>query len=110
MKVYHGTVTEHGCAVVVEEDGQCRSLDPRFDLRTHSSTGFSWGSYGSSGPAQLSLALAAEDIGDDDKARGVYQCLKCKLVGGLPPEGWTLTEGHVKAAIEAIEQQRDRLR
>jgi hypothetical protein len=49
---------------------------------------------------QLTLALAAEVLGDDDRAQKVYQRLKFKLVGGLPPEGWTLTEGRVKAAIE----------
>jgi hypothetical protein len=53
-----------------------------------------------SGPAQLSLALAADVLGDDDRAQKVYQRLKSKLVGGLPHEGWTLTEGRVKAAIE----------
>jgi hypothetical protein len=106
MKVYHGTRTEQGYAVVVEEDGEVRSLDPRFDLRSHSPSGFAWG-YAGSGPAQLSLALAADVLGDDDKAKKVYQSLKFKLVGGLPPEGWTLTEGRVKAAIE---QERGRPR
>jgi|SRR5665213_353995 len=105
MKVYHGTRTEQGYAVVVEEDGECRALDPRFDLRSHSPSGFAWG-YGGSGSAQLSLALAADVLGDDDKARKVYQRLKFKLIGGLPHEGWTLTEGRVKAAIEQQEPAR----
>ena len=106
MKVYHGTRTEQGYAVVVEENGEYRALDPRFDLRSHSPSGFAWG-YGGSGPAQLSLALAADVLGDDYKAQKVYQRLKFKLVGGLPHEGWTLTERRVK---DAIEQEPARLR
>jgi hypothetical protein len=36
MKVYHGRRTEHGCAVDVEEDGECYALNPRLDLQNHS--------------------------------------------------------------------------
>ena len=55
--------------------------------------------YTGSDPAQLRLALAADLLGDD-KAQKVYQGLKFKLIGGPPPDGWTLTEGRVKAALE----------
>ena len=108
MKVYHGRRTEHGCAVDVEEDGECTLLDLRTDLRLHSSE-TNWG-YGGSGPAQLALALAADVLGDDEKALDVYQRLKFKLVGGLPHEGWVLTEAQVRAAIATIEQDRPRTR
>jgi Family of unknown function (DUF6166) len=109
MKVYYGTRTEHGPAVVVEEDGQCRGLDPRRDLRDHSPDGFSWG-YGGSGPAQLALALAADVLGDDEKAQDVYQRLKFTLVGRLPDEGWVLTEGRIRTAIDAIMHEQARAR
>jgi hypothetical protein len=109
MKIYQGTYTEHGGAVVVEEDGECRSLDPRRDLRNHSPDGFSWG-YSGSGPAQLALALAADVLGDDDRAQDVYQRLKDKLIAGLPPEGWVLTETRIRAAIEGIELSQGRMR
>lgn len=36
MKTYSGHRTEDGCAVTVAGDNGGRSLDPRFDLRTHS--------------------------------------------------------------------------
>ncbi len=68
-----------------------------------------WG-YAGSGPAQLALALAADVLGDDDKAQYVYQKLKFKLAGGLPHEGWVLTEGRIRSAIEAIEQKQGRTR
>ncbi|MGH7173841.1 MAG: DUF6166 domain-containing protein [Gemmataceae bacterium] len=104
MKVYHGRRTEHGCAVDVEEDAECTSLNPRNDLRRHSSE-FNWG-YGGSGPAQLALALAADVLGDGDRAQAVYQKLKFKLVGRLPNEEWVLSESQIRSAIESIEQER----
>jgi hypothetical protein len=104
MKFYHGRRTEHGCAVDVEEGSECTSLNPRNDLRRHSSE-FNW-SYGGSGPAQLALALAADVLGDDDRAQAVYQKLKFKLVGGLAHEEWVLSERQIRSAIEAIEQER----
>jgi hypothetical protein len=64
----HGIRTERGAAVVVEEDRRRRDLDPRHDSRNHSPTGFEWG-YSGSGPAQLALALAADVLGDDERAQ-----------------------------------------
>ena len=109
MKVYHGTQTEHGAAVVVEENGECRGLNPRHDLRCLSADGFDWNGSGS-GPAQLALALAADVLGDDEKARDLYQRLRFKLISRLPPEGWVLTEGRIRTAIDAIEQEQRRSR
>jgi len=109
MKVYRGTRTEQDCVVVIEEDGARRPLDMRLDLRQHSPTGPEWG-YAGSGPAQLALALAADALDDDDRAQGVYHRLKFKLVGGLPREGWTLTEDRIRAVIDAIERERGRSR
>lgn len=104
MKIYQGRRTEHGCAVDVEEDGECFSLNPRRDLRNHSAE-FEWG-YGGSGPAQLALALAADVLGDDERAQDIYQRLKFRVIGGLPHEGWVLTESRIRSAIDALEQER----
>ena len=109
MKVYHGMRTEHGCTVVVEEDGEFTGLALRTDLRNHSPDGFEWG-FGGSGPAQLALALAADVLGDDEKAQELYQRLKFKLIGGLPHEGWVLTDLRLRAALDDIERQQDRPR
>jgi hypothetical protein len=103
MKTYHGMRTEAGCTVVVEQDGEFTTLPLRLDLRSHSPTGLEWG-YAGSGPAQLALALAADVLGDDERAQEVYQQLKFKLVGGLPHEGWVLTEARIRSAIDAIER------
>lgn len=101
MKTYTGERTENGCTVVVSEDGGCRALDPRFDLKNHSPTGFEWG-YAGSGPAQLALALAADVLRDDAAALGVYQRLKFRVVGRLPEAGWTLTEGELAATLRDL--------
>jgi len=104
MKTYHGTRTEQGVTVVVEENGERRELDPRLDLRNHSPTLFEWG-YGGSGPAQLALALAADVLRDDEKAQDLYQRLKFRMIGRLPNEWWILPEDHVRQALTAIEQE-----
>ena len=101
MKTYTGHRTEDGCAVTVDDDGDCRGLDPRFDLRTHSATGFEWG-YGGSGPAQLALALAADVLADDEAALGVYQRLKFRVVGRLPADGWTLTAPDLADTLRSL--------
>ena len=60
---------EAGTQVMVHEEGrEPRPIDPRLDLRNHSPTGLEW-SYVGSGPAQLALALAADVLGDDERAQ-----------------------------------------
>jgi hypothetical protein len=54
------------------------------------------------GPAQLALALAADVLGDDEAALGVYQRLKFRVVGRLSEGGWTLTETELADAIRAL--------
>jgi hypothetical protein len=104
MKTYTGERTAAGCAVLVSDDGGSRGLDPRFDLRNHSPTGFEWG-YGGSGPAQLALALAADVLRDDEAAVGVYQRLKFRVVGRLPEAGWTLTENELAATLRTLRDE-----
>lgn len=103
MKVYHGRRTDTGSAVVVTDGADARLLDPRFDLRSHSPTGFEWG-YAGSGPAQLALALTADALGDDDRARRVYQAFKFKVVATLTADRWRLTEDEVLSAVAEVER------
>jgi hypothetical protein len=93
--------------VLVHEDAKPpRPLDPRYDLRLHS-TEFNWG-YGGSGPAQLALALTADVLGDGDQAQDVYQAVKSKVVGRLPADGWALSETQLLQAIREIQEGQDR--
>lgn len=102
MKTYTGHQTADGCAVTVADGNGDHDLNPRFDLRKHSLTGFEWG-YGGSGPAQLALALAADVLGDDEAALDVYQRLKFRVVGRLPADGWALTEAELAASIRTLQ-------
>ena len=101
-KVSAGRLTPDGAVVTVNG----RPLDPRYDLRNHSPTGYAWG-YGGSGPAQLALAILADLLEDDEKAQRLYQPFKWKVIARLPQNaGWTLAGEGILAAIEEIEAER----
>jgi hypothetical protein len=112
MKTFTGyrVRDEHGhpvrTVVKVHEEGQePRDLPLCDELRLHSAE-FNWG-YAGSGPAQLSLALAFEVLGNDEAAQDVYQQLKRTVVGRLPEDGWTLSEEQLRRVIREIQQERD---
>jgi len=65
------------------------ALNLHLDVRTHSATGFGWG-YGGSGPAQLSLALLMDALGDRDMAMHHYQQFKRTHVAQWG-EQWSIT-------------------
>src|SRR5262245_49842647 len=70
--------------------GRYYRLNPRFDLRNHSPTGFEWG-YEGSGPAQLALAILCDVLHDDERACRLYQTFKRRVIAPLPQEGqWML--------------------
>lgn len=97
-KQYQGLRSKDG-EVSVTVNGS--ALDPHFDLRCHSPTGFEWG-YGGSGPAQLSLALLADQLGDDEAAQRLYQDFKWAVVSGLPKNRWSLTSADLRAALKKL--------
>jgi hypothetical protein len=82
-------------------------LDPRLDLRNHSSTEISWGSSGS-GSAQLSLALLADALGDDRKAQAHYQEFKRKIIAPLEGDHFELSAEDIRQTVARIEAQRGR--
>lgn len=89
----------------VGEGGYATPLDPRLDLRNHSPTGFQWG-YSGSGPAQLSLAILADFLKDDDQALDAYQVFKFRVIAQLPQgKGWTLTSAQIDEAFAKIKQE-----
>lgn len=105
MKVYIGERRENGETVVTvgtEGVGLGVPLDPRFDLYSHSPTGFEWG-YAGSGPAQLALAICADFLGDDQRARRVYQEFKENVIAPLEDDIWGFTEVFLREQIALIE-------
>jgi len=81
-------------------------MQERQDLINHSPTGIAWG-YGGSGPAQCSFAILMDYLGDEQRARALYQDFKFTTIAKLHPnQPWTLTGGQMEQAIRRIEAQR----
>jgi Family of unknown function (DUF6166) len=80
MKRYVGERGKNRCRVtIIDEEGSKEPLDPRRDLRNHSPDSFEWG-FAGSGPAQLSLALLAHALCDDELALWNYQEFKFRVI------------------------------
>ncbi len=72
-----------------------KPLNARHDLRNHSPDGFNWG-YGGSGPAQLALAILAEEF-DDPFALANYQRFKRDVVAQLDQaKAWDMTSRMIR--------------
>jgi hypothetical protein len=93
MKIYVGGRSLAGAQVTV--DGA--PLDPRFDLKRLSPTGFEW-TYEGNGPAQLALALLADHLGDDARALRLYEPFMRAVVADLD-NSWELTSADIDAAL-----------
>lgn len=105
-KHYRGFVLIDGsCHVYVSNlDFSSRYLNPRTDLLNHSPTGFAWG-YEGSGPAQLSLALLADALGDAERALSLYQTFKRELIARIPQDiEWSLGQAVIVAIAEGLGQ------
>jgi hypothetical protein len=99
---YQGWRTSLGTQVVRLSDGFPHELPLRLDLRNHSPTGFDWG-YGGSGPMQLSLALCADYIGNDQVALAVYEMVKTNLIARLPQdETWLMGSREIIPVLRHI--------
>jgi hypothetical protein len=100
-KIYDGLRTPTGAFVTVNGS----PLNPRLKVRNHSPTGFEWG-YGGSGPAQLSLAILCNHLGNEEEALGLYQDFKFAVIGRIKDDSWRLTTRDVSEAIEKIRERR----
>jgi len=93
MKLYEGGRSLAGAVVTV--DGA--PLDPRFDIKRFSPTGFEW-TYEGNGPAQLALALLADHLGDDGRALQLYEPFMRAVVAELD-NSWELTSADIDAGL-----------
>jgi len=94
------------CYVEVFKPGRSPyPMQERQDIINHSPTGIAWG-YGGSGPAQCSLAILMDYLGDEATARMLYQDFKFHSIARLPGnEAWALTGTEIERAIVAIGQR-----
>jgi hypothetical protein len=99
QRVKHYQGRRQGNVVLVTVNG--RLLNPRFDLRNHSPTGFEWGYHGS-GPAQLALALLADCLQNDAIALDLYQNFKRVIVANMERDGWALSDKQIKRVANVL--------
>ena len=92
MKTYHGVRSEQGCEVTV--DGG--PLQRRSDLSGNATSAFDWGFIGT---GQLSLAILADFLGDDSKAKAMCKAFEKKVVAELPHQSWTLSSQDLTDAL-----------
>src|SRR5437016_1886407 len=97
---YRGGRSLDGAVVTVAEGEQIRPLDPRFDLKRLSGTGFEW-TYEGAGPAQLALALLADHLGDDAEALRLHDALMRAVVAELD-NSWELSSADIDAALAEL--------
>ncbi|MGH7094332.1 MAG: DUF6166 domain-containing protein [Stellaceae bacterium] len=97
MKRYEGGRSLAGAVVTV--DGA--PLDPRYDLKRLSPSGFEW-TYEGAGPAQLALALLADHLGDDRRALTLCERFMRAVVADLD-NSWELTSADIDAALVGID-------
>jgi hypothetical protein len=92
------------CYVEVFKPGKSPyPMRERQDIINHSPTGIAWG-YGGSGPAQCAFAILMDYLGDEERARALYQHFKFNVTLILPMnEAWTLTGTHIEQEIVRIE-------
>lgn len=96
MKLYQGGRSLDGAVVTV--DGA--PLDPRFDIRRFSPTGFEW-TYEGDGPRQLALALLADHLGDPARALALAEPFMRAVVAELD-NAWQLTGADIDAALAGM--------
>ena len=109
MIVYEGKRTEENCIVTKRDESEVLPLLPRLDLWDHSPTGFEWG-YGGSGPAQLSLALLADALGDDEQALSLHQPFKWEVISRLPENEWQLRAEDITETAQRLQAEREAVR
>ena len=96
MRIYEGGRGLAGAEVTV--DGA--PLDPRFDLRRFSPTGYEW-TYEGDGPRQLALALLADHLGDPQRALALAEAFMREVVARLD-NAWVLTSEDIDAALSCL--------
>jgi uncharacterized protein DUF6166 len=100
MKLYKGERTNNQTLVTVNGT----SLDPRFDLWLHSLDGFEWG-HGTSGSAQLALAVLANHLNDDKQALALHYPFMSTVIAKMSQDEWQLTSQQIDNALKDMQLQ-----
>src|SRR5262249_52831709 len=90
--------------VVVRENGTARPLYPRVDLDSDSQIDFAWGVTSKAG-RRLALALLADALGDDERARDLAEVFSRRVIAILP-ERWTMTRERILSYADLVARQK----
>lgn len=96
MKIFTGSRTIDGVKAWV--DG--KPLDPRYDIKRFTTSGFEW-TYEGPEPSQLALAILAEHLGDGPKALQSTDAFMREVVANLDND-WQLTGDDIDRALAKI--------
>ena len=96
MKLYVGDRTIDGILVTV--DGE--PLDPRTDIEQYTDLGFEW-TYEGPEPRQLALAILADHLGDDARARELSEAFMRDVVANFD-NTWEMTGEDIDVVISAL--------
>ena len=110
MRHYHIERTTEGVIADVIDSthrGGGYELDPRFDLRRHSLSGYEFG-FAGSGPAQLSLALLADALSNDETAKRFYMDFKNKVIARLKGDHFELSQEDIIQTVAQLAKARAR--
>ena len=102
MKTFCGDRTIDGVKATV--DG--KPLDQRLDIQKFTPNGFEW-SYEGPEPRQLALAILAEHLGDDTKAKALVEPFMTAVVANFGND-WEMSSADIDAALTAIQRQQAR--
>ena len=87
---YAGHHKAQGVLVTVTRSGRTNPIDPRYDLRNNSPTGFAWG-YNGRSPAQLALAISTDYFAVKPEgralAKALYQPFQFTVIALVPNAG-----------------------
>jgi hypothetical protein len=93
---------ENAHHVSIRDGAAKRPLDPRSDLGNQDKVRFGWGTQDGD-PAQLSVALLADALGDDGRALRLQQRFNNRVVSNLPKR-WIMSRSRVLAFVRMIER------
>lgn len=97
------------CYVEVLKPGKSPyRLQERQDIINHSPTEIAWG-YEGSGPAQCAFAILMDYVGNESRARDLYQQFKVAVIAGFPPNSeWVLNGRQIENGIAKFAAARQR--
>ena len=84
--------------ILVTVDGE--PLDPRTDIEQYTDLGFEW-TYEGPEPRQLALAILADHLGDDARARELSEAFMRDVVANFD-NTWEMTGEDIDVVISAL--------